>query len=124
MSISAISGGQSPRTDQVQQARQHSHAHSGVRKAAMDAAAQALGMSVTDLQTATKSGQSLAAIAQSRGVSSDTVAAAITAAVTKANPSVSSVRAEQIAHRMIEGPETTMSGGTGAGDRDHDGDSH
>ncbi|MFN8474940.1 MAG: hypothetical protein U0822_22320 [Anaerolineae bacterium] len=48
--------------------------------AVFDAAAKALGMTTADLQTALQSGQTLSAIAQSKGVSADTVKAAIVAA--------------------------------------------
>ena len=122
MSISAIGSGQSTSTQRVHKA-QH-HGQSGVRKAGMDAAAQALGLSSTDLRSALKSGQSLSALAQSKGVSTDTLAAAIGGAVAKADPSLSSARAQQIAQRLIEGSGTTGSVGGAAGDKDHDGDSH
>ncbi|MFN8485743.1 MAG: hypothetical protein U0768_22095 [Anaerolineae bacterium] len=49
-------------------------------QAVFDAAAKALGMTSADLQTALQSGQTLSAIAQSKGVSADTVKAAIVAA--------------------------------------------
>ncbi len=49
-------------------------------QAVFDAAAKALGMTTADLQTALQSGQTLSAIAQSKGVSADTVKAAIVAA--------------------------------------------
>jgi hypothetical protein len=124
MSISAIGSGQSTSAQQVQKAQHHGHGQSGVRKAGMDAAAQALGLSSTDLRSALKSGQSLSALAQSKGVSTDTLAAAISGAVAKANPSLSSARAQQIAQRMIEGPGTAGSVGGAGGDQDHDGDSH
>ena len=49
-------------------------------QAVLDAVAKALGMTTADLQTALQSGQTLSAIAQSKGVSADTVKAAIVAA--------------------------------------------
>ena len=79
----------------------------------MDAAAKALGMSSADLQTALKSGQSLSDLAKSKGVSVDALTADISAALTKANPSLSSDRAQQMAQRLVAGPEQSgSSGGT------------
>jgi len=123
MSISAISSGQSTSTQQVQKAQHHGNGQPGVRKAGMGAAAQALGLSSTDLRSALKDGQSLSALAQAKGVSTDTLAAAISSAVTKANPSLSSARAQQIAQRLVEGPGAAESVSGAAGDQDHDGDS-
>lgn len=123
MSISAISSGQSTSTQQVQKAQHHGNGQPGVRKAGMDAAAQALGLSSTDLRSALKDGQSLSALAQAKGVSTDTLAAAISSAVTKANPSLSSARVQQIAQRLVEGPGAAESVSGAAGDQDHDGDS-
>ena len=115
MSIGAIGSNQATAAQQAQQVAQvqHHHGHGGTRKAGMDAAAKALGMSSTDLQTALKSGQSLSDLAKSKGVSLDTLAADISAAVSKADPSLSSDRAQQIALRLIAGPnEAGGSGGT------------
>jgi uncharacterized protein YidB (DUF937 family) len=89
---------------QVQQAHHH-HGHGGgARKAGMDAAAQALGMSSSDLQTALKGGQSLSSLAQSKGINPDSLTKTISDAVAKANPSMSSDRAQQIAQRLVNGP--------------------
>jgi len=90
-----------------------------MRKAGMDAAATALGMSTSDLLAARKSGQSLASIAQAKGVSIESLTAVISAALTKADPSLSADRAQQIAQRMINGPG---SAGSTVGGVDHDGD--
>ncbi len=60
---------------QSQPARHHGHHH-----VAMDAAAQALGMSTTDLRTALQSGQSLSSLAASKGVSQDSLISAISSA--------------------------------------------
>ena len=109
MSISAIGSGQTPNAQQLQQLQQlaqtHHHGH-GTRKAGMDAAAKALDMSTTDLQAALKSGQTLASLAQSKGVSIDTLTSAISAALIKANPSLSTDRAALIAQRMVNGPQS------------------
>ena len=114
MSISAIGNGQTPTAQQLQQVQQtHHHGHGRMMKAGMDAAAKALDMSTSDLQPALKSGQSLSDLAKSQGVSVDALTADLSAALTKANPSLSSDRAQQIAQRMIAGPEQSgSSGGT------------
>jgi uncharacterized protein YidB (DUF937 family) len=70
--------------------RAHSHP-------AMDAAATALGMSASDLRTALQSGQSLASIASSKGISEDTLTAAMAAAIEQANPSISADQATKVA---------------------------
>ena len=109
MSIGAIGSNQATATQQVQ----HHHGHGGMLKAGMDAAAKALGMSSTDLQTALKSGQSLSDLAKSKGVGLDTLTADISTAFSTANPSLSSDRAQQIAQRLIAGPnQAGSSGGT------------
>ena len=109
MSISAIGSGQTPTAQQLQQMQQmqqtHHHGH-GTRKAGMDAAAKVLDMSTSDLQAALKSGQTLASLAQSKGVSIDTLTSTISAALIKANPSLSSDRAALIAQRMVAGPQS------------------
>lgn len=67
----------------------------------MDAAAQALGLSPSDLRTALQSGQSLASLASAKGVSQDTLTSAITAALQKANPSLSGDQAKAIEARFL-----------------------
>jgi hypothetical protein len=124
MSITAIGSGQTPLAQQVQAAQHHGGGHSGARKAGMDAAAKALGMSSTDVQTALKSGQSLTSLAQSKGVSTGTLSDAISDALTQANPSLSGARAQQITQRLIQGPGAGGASSTASVDRDHDGDSH
>src|ERR1035437_809543 len=102
MTISAIGNGQTPTAQQLQQVQQtHHHGHGRMMKAGMDAAAKALNMSTSDLQTALKGGKSLSDLATSKGVSVDALTADISAALTKANPSLSSDRAQQIAQRLI-----------------------
>jgi uncharacterized protein YidB (DUF937 family) len=107
MSVNAIGGGQALSTGSAAQVQQvhHHHGHGGgARKAGMDAAAQALGMSSSDLQTALKGGQSLSSLAQSKGVNADSLTKTISDAIAKANPSVSGDRAQQIAQRLVNGP--------------------
>ena len=109
MSISAIGSGQTPNVQQLAQLQQlqqsHHHGH-GTRKAGMDAAAKALDMSTTDLQAALKSGQTLASLAQSKGVNIDTLTSAVSAALIAANPSLSTDRAALVAQRMVNGRQS------------------
>jgi lambda repressor-like predicted transcriptional regulator len=63
----------------------------------MDAAANLLGMSSSDLRSEMQSGQSLASIASARGISQDTLTAALAAAIQQANPTVSSDQASTVA---------------------------
>jgi len=103
----------------------HHHGHGGARKAGMDAAASALGMSSSDLQSALRGGQSLSSLAQSKGISTTDLADTITSALTKANPSLSADRAQQLAQRMITGPGSAPAPGAGLPTRsgtDQDGD--
>lgn len=107
MSVNAIGGGQALSASSAAQVQQvhHHHGHGGgARKAGMDAAAQALGMSSSDLQTALKGGQSLSSLAQSKGVSADSLTKTISDAIAKANPSMSADRSQQIAQRLVNGP--------------------
>ena len=64
---------------------------------AMDAAATALGMSASDLRSAMQSGQSLASIASSKGISQATLTSTISAAIQQANPAVSADQAAKVA---------------------------
>ena len=64
---------------------------------AMDAAAKLLGMSASDLRSALQSGQSLASIASSKGISQDTLTAAMAAAIQQANPNITSDQATKVA---------------------------
>ena len=51
----------------------------------MDGAAKALGMSSSDLRTSLQGGQSISSIAQSKGLSLDTVIAAMATSIQQAN---------------------------------------
>ncbi len=124
MSISAIGPGQNLWAQQVQHVQHAGHGHGGMRKAGMDAAAKALGMSPGNLQSALSGGQSLSSLAQSQGISTDSLASTISAALSSANPSLSSARSQQIAQRMVDGPGSDGPGVKGAGGVDGDGDGH
>lgn len=64
---------------------------------AMDAAAKLLGMSASDLRSAMQSGQSLATIASSKGISQDALTAAMATAIEEANPTISADQANKVA---------------------------
>ncbi|HKT02831.1 MAG TPA: hypothetical protein VJT31_25145 [Rugosimonospora sp.] len=107
MSINTV-GGQDYTAGQTQQIQQTHHGHGagrGAHKAGMDAAANALGMSTDDLRSALRGGQSLESLAQSKGISTDSLISTISNALTQANPQLSADRADQIAQRMVNGPE-------------------
>ena len=109
MSISAVS---TSAANQVAQTQHHGHA---ARSKAFAAAAKALGMSTDDLRTSLKSGQTLASLAKSKGVSTDTLTSTIASALTSANSSLSSDKAQQIAQQMVSGTQQKT--------QDHDGPS-
>jgi len=71
---------------------QHQRSHPG-----MDAALKLLGMSASDLRSAMQSGQSLASIASSKGISQATLTSTISAAIQQANPAVSADQAAKVA---------------------------
>lgn len=77
---------------------------------AMDAAAKALGISTSDLGAALRSGQSLASIASSKGVSQDALVGAMAAAIQEANPGISADQASKVATAIAT--RTPPSGGT------------
>jgi uncharacterized protein YidB (DUF937 family) len=72
---------------------------SGPRRSSpvMDGAANVLGMSSSDLRTAMQSGQSLSSIASSKGISQDTLIAAMATSIEQANPSISADQATKVA---------------------------
>ncbi|WP_412734522.1 hypothetical protein [Krasilnikovia sp. MM14-A1259] len=109
MSITAVTGSTTNATWQTQQSdRGH-----GVRRKAFDAAAQALGMSTSDLRSALKSGQSMTSLAQSKGVSTDTLTSAISNALSSADSSLSTDKATEIAQRIVAGPQRGHGGPDG-----------
>lgn len=80
------------------QGHHHHHHHAG--GAAMDAAAKTVGMSVTDLMSSMQSGQSLASIAKSKGVSQDDLVKAMATALQGADTTITADQATQIATQM------------------------
>lgn len=86
---------------------QHMRRHPG-----MDAAANLLGMSESDLRTALQSGQSLSQIATSKGISQDQLVSTIASAIQQANPNVSADQATKVATAMAT--RTPGSQGSGA----------
>jgi hypothetical protein len=111
MSVTSISSQGLP-TSAVSAVHGHHHGHGGAHKAGMDAAASALGMSSSDLQTALKGGQSLSSLAKAKGVSTGDLTNAISSALTKTNPSIGSDRAQQLAQRMVNGSGSASSEAT------------
>ena len=77
---------------------------------ALDGAATALGMSSSDLRTALQGGQSLSSIASSKGVSQDTLVAAMASSIEQANPNISADQATKIATAIAT--RTPPAGGT------------
>jgi uncharacterized protein YidB (DUF937 family) len=71
---------------------QHARRHPG-----MEAAANLLGMSESDLQTALQGGRSLSQIAASKGVSQDQLVSTISSAIQRANPDISADQAKRVA---------------------------
>jgi uncharacterized protein YidB (DUF937 family) len=80
------------------QGHHHHHHHGGA--AAMDAASKALGMSTADLTADLKDGQSLSAIAKSKGVSQSDLIGAMATAIQGSNSNLSADQAKDIATRM------------------------
>ena len=70
------------------------------RHPAMDAAAKLLGMSTTDLRTALQSGQSLASLASSKGITQDALTSAMATAIEQANPNVTADQATKLATQI------------------------
>jgi lambda repressor-like predicted transcriptional regulator len=93
-------GGQQPATGA---ASGHHHHHHHAAAAATDAAAQALGMSADDLAAALQSGQTLADIATSQGVSQSSLTSAISSALQTADSSLSADQAAAVATQMVTG---------------------
>ncbi len=77
----------------------HRHHHHG-GGGAMSAAAQLLGMSTSDLGSALQSGQSLASIASSKGVSQNALVSALASTIKGSNPNLTTDQASQIATQM------------------------
>ena len=117
MSVSAVNPGAMSSASRVQGAEHHGQGH-GNRKVALDAAASALSMSAAELKSALSGGQTIASLAQAKGIATDTVTSAISSALTSASSSMSADRAAQVAARFVAGP------GKGGGERgnDHDAD--
>ncbi|PPK66628.1 hypothetical protein V5P93_004669 [Actinokineospora auranticolor] len=98
MTVSSISGSQS-----LAYAQRADNGQSSMRKA-FDAAAKALGMSTDDLRGALGSGQSMSTLAQSKGVSTDTLTTAISDALTSADSTLSATKAKEVAQKVVAGP--------------------
>jgi len=80
------------------QGHHHHHRHGGGN--VMSAAAQLLGMSTSDLTSALQSGQSLASIASSKGVSQSSLVSALATALQGPGSNLTADQATQIATQM------------------------
>ena len=96
----------------------HGHHHHHAGGAAMDAASQLLGTSTSDLMSSLQSGQSLASIAKSKGVSQDDLVKAMATALQGVNSSLTADQATQLATRMATQAAGTQSQVWGAGAQD------
>jgi len=76
------------------------HHHHHPAAAAVDSTSQLLGVSTTDLISSLQSGQSLASIAKSKGVSQSDLVQTIAAALQKSNSSLSADQAAQLATQL------------------------
>jgi hypothetical protein len=112
MSITAMA------TDTVNATQTQRPHHGGAMRKVFSAAADALGMSVSDLRGALKGGQTMSSLAQSKGISVDTLTSAISSALQKGNSSLSSDQATGIANQIASGTGFQQSSGVmGAGGR-------
>lgn len=119
MSISAINPSALSSTARVQGSDNQGQGE-GNRKVALGAAATALGISNPDLRTALSGGQTIATVAQSKGISTSTVTDAVSSALSAANPSMSQDRAASVAARFVSGPGRAEGSGS---ERENDNDS-
>jgi uncharacterized protein YidB (DUF937 family) len=86
---------------------QHGRRHPG-----MEAAANLLGVSESDLRTALQGGQSLSQIAASKGISEDQLVSTISSAIQQANPDISADQANRVATSIAtRTPGTRDAGG-------------
>ena len=67
----------------------------------MNAASQALGVSTSDLASAMQSGQSLASLASSKGVSQSSLVSALASALQGSNSNLTADQANQLATQMV-----------------------
>lgn len=112
------------------------HAPGGFRQAIVSSAAAALGMSTQDVQSALRNGQSLADLAQQKGVSNDTLVGAVaqglqaaTSGSSAVNGDVTSIAQDIVNRKGVGGPHHhhhhgAVGSATSSGsDPDGDGDS-
>jgi len=78
----------------------HHHRHKAMG-AAMDAAAQTLGVSQDDLMSSLQSGQSLSSLAKSKGVSTDDLVKAMATALQGVDTSLTGTQATSLATDMV-----------------------
>ena len=93
----SISGASSASAAYATQSMTNTHSP---RQQAMQAVAAKLGMSMDDLKSALKSGQSLTDVAKSKGLSPDELISTIKQGLTSGNTQLSDAQATQIATRI------------------------
>jgi hypothetical protein len=105
MNISAVSTNTNiMRRDQADPYR------NGMRKA-YDVAANALGMSRPDFRGALSNGQTIASLAQARGIGTDRLVNTISTALTNTDASLTATAAQQIAQRVVAATPAVATGG-------------
>jgi hypothetical protein len=104
MDISAVS------TNTAFMRREQADPDRGGMRKAFDAAADALGMTRTDLRGALSNGQTIASLAQARGIGTDRLTNAISTALANADTSLNAT-AQQLAQRVVATPPAVAAGG-------------
>jgi hypothetical protein len=120
MKISAVS------TNTAFRQREQADQHRGGTRRAYDAAADALGMTRTDLRGALSNGQTISSIAQAKGIGTERLTNTISTALTNADTSLSATAAQQLAQRVVAAPPVAAGGpnnDTGGGGSDTAGQS-
>jgi hypothetical protein len=107
MNISAVST--NPAVLRPEQADPH---RGGMRKA-FEVAAGALGMTRTDLRGALANGNTIASLAQAKGIGTDRLTSTISTALTNADASLNATTAQQLAQRVVAAPPAVAAGGPG-----------
>jgi preprotein translocase subunit SecD len=113
LTSSALAAAQSSTSPTAAQGHHHHHHHGG-GAAAMNAASQLLGMSPSDLASALQSGQSLASVASSQGVSQSALVSAMATALQGSNSNFTASQASQLATQMLSANPGTQNQPWGA----------
>jgi hypothetical protein len=105
MDISAVS------TNTAFMQREHADPDRGGTRKAFDAAADALGMTRVDLRGVLNNGQTIASLAQAKGIGTDRLTNTISTALTNADTSLNATTAQQLAQRVVATPPAIAAGG-------------